>query len=665
MLTLFRKINFDNSIFTTIIVFLGSFPFINYPGFLLGTSTRFVNLILVSILLSIVLFVCLLKKKSSFIIPKSPIFIFLFSYFIFLISADLLGVDFSRSFWSSFTRGTGLWYLFYLGLFIYFLWLSIRDYNRCNLLILVVIITTSLYSILNLFSPNGLGLIFKNYTSEAFTFGNSSFAAMYIFGAFILSLYFLYQSENKKIWMYLLPISIVINPNIINRKVWSGDFSYGLVGDARNTAYVIILSILLLIFFWFLSKIKDGRKLRIVAYSTFVLFLTTMVIGSYSLLSPSGFLRDVYTDSFKEARPLVWNISEKAISQRPFFGWGSGNFERAFEENYDNRLLQEDYNNEAWFDRSHNIFIDKLVDNGYVGLIFFALLYLSIIAALIYTILFSIERKDRILAVFLITYFSLHILELQTSFETTISYPMLAIMIVLLILILDRTILVKIERPSHFELSGILKNIMMLFLIATSILSIYFGVIPYLKAQVANRYIYTVGTSEERISSYPIVFGIPMDTHSLLWVSFNNLKKGISNEPNILNDPVKVEGFKKEVLFIENSFTSYITDNPSSIRAKLNLADIQIYQSLLGVNRLNDAQVLLDSVIISTSDMPQPYWMKAVGYLYAKDFGKAKEYAYKALSLNKNAKQSQELVQYIETSIKNFPEIDFYFFKQI
>ena len=52
------------------------------------------------------------------------------------------------------------------------------------------------------------------------------------------------------------------------------------------------------------------------------------------------------------------------------------------------------------------------------------------IAALIYTTLSAKETRDRVFASILIVYFTLHIAELQTAFDTSISYPLLAFMFV-------------------------------------------------------------------------------------------------------------------------------------------------------------------------------------------------------------------------------------------
>jgi len=317
------------------------------------------------------------------------------------------------------------------------LWAVIAEEKKHHTLILGVILSTALYSVLDLFGKDGLGWFFKDSLTEALTFGNTTFAAMYIFGAFLLSLYYLFQSEDKKWWMYLLPVVLVINPNTLDREVWSGDFSH-IAGAAQATSYVIILSIVALLGIWRISKIRSMQLRSRVSYALFGVGLFAAALTSFSLLSPDGFLRGEYLERSTAARPLVWMMSERAIAERPYFGWGADNFERVFEQNYDNRLLQDEYGNEAWFDRAHNVFIDQMVDNGIIGLLLYFAVYLVTILALIYTALNAAVRRDRIFASVLIVYFSLHIAELQTAFDTSISYPMLAFMFVSAAVLLHR-----------------------------------------------------------------------------------------------------------------------------------------------------------------------------------------------------------------------------------
>ncbi|MDZ4786628.1 MAG: O-antigen ligase family protein, partial [bacterium] len=346
----------------TFYLFIILFPFVKFNTFLFGgSSTRAVSLILLAIILGIVFGFYLFKKDNSLLIPRSPIFVSILLYFIFLTISGSVGMNFQTSFWSVATRTTGIWYLINLGFVIYVLWVLVRNNRiRQNKIILAVIFSSALFSFMYFLSPEGVNLMFQDYKAEAFTFGNTTFAAMYIFGAFLLSLYYLFQSEKKKWWMYVLPIVIVINPSIINSKIWFGDFSNGFLGQARASSYVVLFSLAFLFIIWLVSKIRDKKVRSVTVYSIFGLSIVAIIISAFSLLSHNGYLRKVYLNQATAVRPLVWEMSEKAIAERSYLGWGTDNFERVFEKNYDNRILQDEYGNEAWLDRAHNVFIDQL-----------------------------------------------------------------------------------------------------------------------------------------------------------------------------------------------------------------------------------------------------------------------------------------------------------------
>ncbi len=637
------------------------FPFVNYSSFLYGgTSTRSLNLIIFSALLGIAFALWLFTKRSSVSLVKSPLLLALSAYLGSLSVSGLLGLSSSSTFWSVATRMTGIWYFISLGFFMLMLWTVIGDEKRHHTLILSILLSTALYSVLNFFSNDGLGWIFKDFLNDAFTFGNTTFAAMYIFGAFLLSLYYLFQSEHKKWWMYLLPVLLVINPNIINKQIWFGDFSSGFVGEAQATSYVILFSLIALVGIWLISKIKEAKTRSLMSYSLFGVSLLVAVIASFSLLSPGGYLREAYLDRSSAARPLVWEMSERAIAQRPFLGWGADNFERVFEQNYDNRLLQGEYGNEAWFDRAHNVFIDQIVDNGILGLTLYFIVYIVTILALIYTALNAGVRRDRIFASVLIVYFSLHIAELQTVFDTSISYPMLAFMFV------SAAVLFHRARPTPvFNLNQVTTYGVAVILLAFFSWSLIVGALPLAQAQIANGAIRKVGSAQMRIPLYPALFASKIDQQAFLWRTATDFQRGIAQDPRVLEDPKKVEGLTQEIVIFENGYREYVKDNPENFRAHLNLADVLIYQMLFQVNKLEEAQGILDEAITLVPQSPQPYWMKAVAYIYMRKFELAREYAKKGLELNPKIIQSQEVVKYVEDSIKTFPDIDLFFFRQI
>jgi len=57
--------------------------------------------------------------------------------------------------------------------------------------------------------------------------------------------------------------------------------------------------------------------------------------------------------------------------ERPILGWGQENFGYIFQAHYNPAM----YAQEQWFDRAHNVFLDWLVDAGFVGLLAYLALY--------------------------------------------------------------------------------------------------------------------------------------------------------------------------------------------------------------------------------------------------------------------------------------------------
>ncbi len=57
--------------------------------------------------------------------------------------------------------------------------------------------------------------------------------------------------------------------------------------------------------------------------------------------------------------------------------------------------------------------------------------------------------------------------------------------------------------------------------------------------------------------------------------------------------------------------------------------------------------------------------MKAVSYVYEGKFTEARRAANQGLALNPNVETSQHIVDYVNQSQRDFPEISMYFFRQI
>ncbi len=654
--------SFWNSVIFYITSFyLLTFPFINYSLYLYtGVTSRMVNLSIFIFVAALFASMYLFKGKETFVSRSVSFWIFVV-YILFMFVSGYFGFNFQTSFWANVTRMTGLWFFVNL-LFLLCLFVSVlRNSEVREKLIHSIIFSTSVYSVLALLSPEGLGVLFKTYATDGFTFGNSTFAGMYIFGAFILSLYF-FVTKEKRWYTYLYPLLIIANPFMLNSKIFGGDFTDGIWGEARASATVALLAIVSLLCAYAISKIKDQKIWKSIVFAIFGFVIVLIGYVGASLLSSQGFVRELYLKEATGARPLVWEISDHVIAERPYLGWGIENFEKVFEHHYDNRLLQKEYGGEPWFDRAHNIFIDQMVDGGVLGLSLFLALYLSLGGTLLFVLLYSKQKNNRILAVFLLIYFGLHLLELQTAFDTIVSYVIFVFMLALAIVLFDETY-EDIKQKKQISLNKHLGYVLGVICVCFFGWTFVYGLVPFVRTQNANGYMRTIGSSEKRLLEYHTLFGSPVDITAFLWRTSADLQRGIAQSPTVLNDPSKIKSINKEFTYIEEEYQKYLKDHPDDFRSLLNLADVLIYVRLFDDDKLGRAQEVLDKAITIAPQSPQAYWMKAVTFLYQAKFAEARVWAQKAYDLNPKIEESKKVIDYIEESTKTFPEIDLYFFR--
>ncbi len=81
---------------------------------------------------------------------------------------------------------------------------------------------------------------------------------------------------------------------------------------------------------------------------------------------------------------MIWNMSWEGFKERPLLGWGQDNFLYVFAEHYNPKM----WNQEPWFDRSHDVFFDWLIAGGVLGL----LAYLSMFVAVLYYLWFARKK---------------------------------------------------------------------------------------------------------------------------------------------------------------------------------------------------------------------------------------------------------------------------------
>lgn len=320
--------------------------------------------------------------------PKfSWVFVSVASFVAIIGIADLFGANPLKSFWSNFERMEGwitlihlLGYFLVVGTVLNIQKLWTKFFNT----VIGVSMIVGGYGILQLL--NVLPINQGGVRLDA-TFGNATYLAIYMVFNIFLAMMFLVRKLNDRYkkgekifsfnWIDLFySFAILVQFFILYHTATRGAI-LGLIGG------MIVAFVLFIIF-----DEKGGILRKISLYKLAVLLI--LIFGFFAvkntdMIKSSPVLSRIASISINEAtsaRFPVWNMALKGFKEKPILGWGQENFNYVFNKNYEPKM----YNQEQWFDRAHNIFLDWLVAGGFLGL----LSYLSIF----FVAMFFLWRKN-------------------------------------------------------------------------------------------------------------------------------------------------------------------------------------------------------------------------------------------------------------------------------
>lgn len=346
------------------------------------TGKAFVFRILVEIAFAAWVFLAIFYKEYR---PKKSALLIALSAFILIVSlATVLGVNPAKSFWSNFERMEGL--VTYLHLFAYFLVLSHvfkkSDWKVIFNLFIIAAIYENSYAFLQklgiLASPQG------GSNRADGTIGNPTYLAAYLI--FILGFCLLLWLDSKsklQKWFYgLMSVWTLVTVYFTATR----GAALGLLGG------MIIFGILYLI-------LKPSEGVRGIFIKKFIAFLLLGVLAvsfGFWFFREMPFIRDnpilsrltsiSFTERTITSRFTIWSMSFEGFKERPILGWGPDNYGIVFAKYYKPEL----YRQEPWFDRSHNIIFDWLINAGILGL----LGYLSVLGTAIYLLWKNFLKKN-------------------------------------------------------------------------------------------------------------------------------------------------------------------------------------------------------------------------------------------------------------------------------
>ena len=128
---------------------------------------------------------------------------------------------------------------------------------------------------------------------------------------------------------------------------------------------------------------KHHPRFRKVALGT-IIATVLLVLGFYAVRNThyvqtnpvlQRFASISLTETTTLSRFKLWHMAYEGFKERPILGWGQENFNYVFNKYYDPAL----YNQEQWFDRTHDVFFDWLTAGGILGLASYLLFFGSIV----------------------------------------------------------------------------------------------------------------------------------------------------------------------------------------------------------------------------------------------------------------------------------------------
>lgn len=309
-----------------------------------------------------------------------------------IVLTSVLGVNFERSFWSTFERMTGLMSFFHLYAFYIVLTSVFKERKQWEKVLSVSILAATFICLYALTAT-------ESATRGGGTLGNTSFLSAYLlFNIFFALILFIVKPGLWRLF-YAAALFIFLYAMLFNTEPTRGAIAGLVIG-------LLIMGLGYLFYYLFSS----GKRILKISALILIVLIILGALGFLQLNFTKEKIAQLWHSSSVQSRLLVWSMGWQGWQERFLFGWGQENFNVPFAKYYKPQLpLTYD----VWYDRVHNIILDMGVSSGILGL----LSYLSIFGVAIFglmKILPKVSEKKNTMLLFgmfavLVSYFAQNI----------------------------------------------------------------------------------------------------------------------------------------------------------------------------------------------------------------------------------------------------------------
>lgn len=567
------------------------------------------------------------------------------AFLFILILTSFLGINFERSFWSTYERMTGIFtFLHLLAFFIVLtnVFKEREDWEK----ILSVSILVGVFLCIYVLTKDQIS------TRGGGTIGNTSFMAAYLLFDVFFALALSFSKRPSFLKTFARISLLFLIPTL-------------LMSTARGAIFSFWAGIGLLIMGYLIfSKTKNLQKIGILI----IVFLIGLSLIS-AIYQPS-FVKNQINRLLKEMKPrfVVWEKGWKGFLERPIFGWGPENFNVLFTKFFNPCVFLSVCGGEIWFDRVHNIVFDTLVSTGAVGLF----VYLLMFAVSVFGLLKICKKKKEgisiplIIAVLLVVYFFQNLL----VFDMISSYLVFFLSLSFTSFLIDdekELYLDSGERPVSLVLSKkSVKNIILVIVILVSTSFIYFGNIqPFSSAAYTVKMVVEASTPQQGLDyfqkalntlmekyeireqfaqkNYQISFSSQVDKQELslaLSEAEKEMEKSIAKNKldfrphlflgRLYFSSYRISGQREKLDLAEKTFKQAIELSPTNQQGYWHLAEVKMAKS-----QYQEGYELFQKAIDLEPRLGRAYWFLATAYKMTgqntkalEQFKKADEFGY-------------------------------------
>ena len=363
------------------------------------------------VLVATILWIFLWYRDPDTFSPQCSILAFAVGIYVTVsIIAAWQGVNFWRSFYSTFERMDGIFIWIVLFLFFLLLRVCCRRKNDWVWLLRISFFTSMVVCLKAMNLLDFFGAILPAFLRVQGVFGNPLFIAIYALSHIAMG-FLLFFLTNPRLSSFKDVASLLIKP-------WSVVYALGIIlnalvfflADEKGPIIGFFLGVIFFIgWYWMNGKKKDIAVKFFAVILILLLFLTPFlkvgsIIKRFSVLGSSAL----------EDRRINWGMAFQAFLAKPVLGWGPNNYYIAQNYFYNPHLFG--ITTES-FDRPHNKYLEVAVDAGMLGLIS----YISIFGV-VFFYLFKARKKEPFLTALIAGFFFAYLLQNATFFDSPGSY---------------------------------------------------------------------------------------------------------------------------------------------------------------------------------------------------------------------------------------------------